>query len=54
MEQKERILVRREREIEIRERLSEEKRMEYIYKQKELNLRLKTSISWPLNCLENE
>ena len=30
-------LVRRERDLEIRERLIEEKRIEYSYKQKELN-----------------
>ena len=30
-------LVKRERDLEIRERLIEEKRIEYSYKQKELN-----------------
>ena len=54
MEQKERVLLRKERDLDIRERINEEKRVEYTYKQKELNQRLKNAISWPLNCLENE
>lgn len=28
--------------------------MEYTYKQRELNQRMKSAISWPLNCLDNE
>lgn len=32
----------------------EEKRIEYTYKQKELNKRIKQQIVWPLECLENE
>jgi hypothetical protein len=46
--------MRREREVEIKERLIEEQRMEFSYKNKELNQRLKSAIAWPLNCLENE
>ena len=39
---KENELVKRERDLEIRERLIEEKRIEYSYKQKELNQRIKS------------
>ncbi|CDW86500.1 UNKNOWN [Stylonychia lemnae] len=53
-EQKNRQLTRRERDLDIRERLTEEKRVEYTFKQRELNQRLKNAISWPLNCLEND
>lgn len=47
-------MLRRERDLEIRERLIEEKRIEYSFKQKELNQRIKSQITWPLNCLEND
>ena len=47
-------LLKRERDLEIRERLIEEKRIEYSYKQKELNQRIKSQMTWPLNCLEND
>lgn len=46
--------MRKEREIDIKERLNEERTAEYIFKQKELNQRLKDAITWPLNCLDNE
>ena len=52
--QKERELEKRECDLEIRERLIEEKRIEYSYKQKELNQRIKSQMTWPLNCLEND
>ena len=45
---------KRESDLEIRERLIEEKRIEYSYKQKELNQRIKGQMTWPLNCLEND
>ena len=32
----------------------EEKRIEYSFKQKELNQRIKAQMTWPLNCLEND
>jgi hypothetical protein len=47
-------LVKREKDLSIRERLIEEKRIEYSFKQKELNVRIKSQMTWPLNCLENE
>lgn len=47
-------MIRRERELEIKERLNEERMAEYLFKQKELNQRLKDAITWPLNCLESE
>lgn len=47
-------LKRREKDLEIRERLIEEKRIEYSFKQKELNARIKSQLTWPLNCLEND
>jgi len=34
---RERALIRRERELEIRERVAEERAQEYLFKQKELN-----------------
>ena len=52
--QKERQVLRRERDLDIRERITEEKKVEYSYKQRELNQRLKQAISYPLSCLENE
>ena len=39
---KENEMLKRERDLEIRERLIEEKRIEYSYKQKELNQRIKS------------
>ena len=51
---KESSLVKRERDLEIRERLIEEKRIEYSYKQKELNQRIVSQMKYPLNCLEND
>lgn len=37
MQEKERALLRKERELDIRERVTEERRMEYTYKHRELN-----------------
>ena len=54
VEARKRDLEKRECDIEIRERLIEEKRVEYSYKQKELNQRIKSQMTWPLNCLEND
>eukprot|EP00347_Sterkiella_histriomuscorum_P019040 403343196 len=51
---KERILTRMERDLDIRERIIEEKRMEYTYKQRELNSRLMNAQQWPLSCLDND
>jgi hypothetical protein len=51
---RERDLVKREKDLTIRERLIEEKRIEYSFKQKELNVRIKSQMTWPLNCLEND
>lgn len=47
-------LEKREQDLVIRERLIEEKRIEYSIKQKELNARIKSQMTWPLNCLEND
>lgn len=47
-------LIKREQDLTIRERLIEEKRIEYSFKQKELNVRIKGQMTWPLNCLEND
>ena len=52
--QKERQVLRKERDLDIRERITEEKKVEYTYKQRELNQRLKQAISYPLSCLEND
>lgn len=46
--------MRKSHELDIRERLIEEQRIEVSYKQKELNQRLRAQMTWPLNCLENE
>ena len=46
--------MRKQHELEIREQLNEEARIEFTYKQKELNQRINSQMMYPLNCLEKE
>jgi len=46
--------MRKQHELEIKEQLNEEARIEFTYKQKELNQRINSQMMYPLNCLEKE
>ena len=54
LDTRERELLRKERELEFQDRLTQERNAEYLFKQRELNHRLKDAITWPLSCLDNE
>jgi hypothetical protein len=44
----------KEKEVENRERLVNEQKIEFVYKTEQLNLKVKNQLVWPLNQLQNE
>ena len=52
--QRERDILKRERELDFQERLAQERSAELVFKQREVNQRLKDAVVWPLACLESE